>query len=91
MLKICVAYPGWKIRKEDQGKKERFVSAKDVHHGVIQADNGNTAFLIIAEDRVATATALSSNVMLGALPLLLGAGTTTIILRLSSPQGRPQQ
>jgi hypothetical protein len=52
-------------------------SAKDVHRTAIQVDNGNTAFLLMADAMVATATLLSSSAVLGA-SLLLGARTMTI-------------
>jgi hypothetical protein len=55
-------------------------SANELRRVVVQVDDGNAAFLLMAEGMVATATATVSlsTIMLGA-SLLLGAGTMTII------------
>ncbi len=53
-------------------------SAKDGRCAAVQVDDGDTAFLLIAEVMVATTTALLSTVMLGAW-LSLGAGTMVLI------------
>ena len=66
------------ICKEGQGKEEGLASAEEVRHAAIQVDDGNMAFLLMAEATVATATVLLSTIPLGALSSL-GAGMTTII------------
>jgi hypothetical protein len=71
---------GGKICKEGQGKEEGSVSAKEVCHAAVQVDDGNAAFLLMAEATVATATPSLSS---------LGAGTTTIIPGLLLPRQRP--
>ncbi len=74
-----------KIREEGQGKEEGLASAKEVHHMVVQVDDSNTAFLLMAEATVVTVTASLSTVASGA-SLSLGSGTMTIIPRLSTPR-----
>ncbi len=59
-------------------------SAKEVHRAAVQVEDGNMAFLLMAEATVLTATALLSTIALGALSSL-GAGTMTITSGLSSP------
>ena len=66
-----------------QGEEEQSASAKDVCHANVQVDDSNAALLLMAEAMVATATALSSTVELGAL-LSLGACTMIIIPGTSS-------
>jgi hypothetical protein len=80
--------PRGKIRDEGQGKEEELVSAEDVHRTAIQVENGNAAFLLMADAMVATATLLSSSTASGAL-LSLIARTMTIIPGLSLPQQHP--
>jgi hypothetical protein len=65
-------------------------SAKEIRRAAIQVDDGNVAFLLMAEATIATATALLSTVALRAL-FMLGAGTMTIVPELSLPQQRPGQ
>jgi hypothetical protein len=76
------------IRKEGQGKEEGSASAEEVRHAAVQVDDGNAAFLLMAEATVATATASSSTVALGA-SLSLGAGTMMIIPGFLLPRRRP--
>ncbi len=64
------------ICKEGQGEEEGLASAEEVRCAAIQVDDVNTAFLLMVEAMVATATASL---------LLLGVGTTTIILELLLP------
>jgi hypothetical protein len=82
--------PGGKICKEGLGKGEGLASAKEVHRAVIQVDDGDTAFLLMLEATVVTATASSSTIASGASSWL-GVGTMTIIPGLSSPGQRPVQ
>ncbi len=71
-----------KVRRRDWHLPRRYVSA------AIQVDDGDAAFLLIAEARVATATALLSTIALGVLSSL-GAGTMMIIPVLLLPQQCP--
>ncbi len=64
------------ICKEGQGEEEGLASAKEVRCVAVQVDDGNAALLLMVEAMVATATASL---------LLLGVGTTTIILELLLP------
>jgi hypothetical protein len=80
---------GGKICKEGQDKEVGSASSEEVHRAAIQVNNGNTAFLLMAEVTVMTATTLLSAVALGAL-LLLGAGMIAIILGLLLLRRRPK-
>jgi hypothetical protein len=66
--------------EEEQGKEEGLASAKELCRAAVQVDDGNVAFLLMAEATVVTATELSSS---------LGAGTTMIILGLLLLRQRP--
>jgi hypothetical protein len=79
---------GGEICKEGQGKEEGLASAEVVHHAAVQVHDGDVAFLLMAEARVATAAVSLSTVALGASSSL-GGGTMTIILGLLSPQHAP--
>jgi hypothetical protein len=77
--------PRGKIHKYGQGKEEGLAFAKEVRCAAVQVHDSNAAFLLMAEARAATVTALLSTVASGVL-LSLGTGTMTIIPGLLSPK-----
>ncbi len=81
---------GEEIPEEGQGKEVGSVSAEEVHRVAFQVDNGDGAFLLMAEVTVSTATASLSTVALGA-SLSLGVWTMMIILGFLLPQQWPRQ